>query len=541
MKNKKILSVLLCAACTFSLLAGCGQEKEAAESDKAGDKVSGSNTAETEEQQQTEELEHMEISVGYWMDDDVFDGDAVLDVFEEKFNVEFVPMAFTWDDYVTKTELWASTDSLPDVFAADQRNSANFAAWIEEGIIRSIPSDLSAYPNLEKYNNVSTTQECMYNGEQYAIYRANYSSEEDVVRDRYIVYRWDLAQAAGIEKEPETWEEYREMLLAIIEADPEGKNIGGMTSQEVSTMLDPFLCYSVPRACYDHWVDNNGTYVPAYFAGENLGDDVLASLQLARDMYAEGTIDQDIALTTVESAKNKFVNGQSAALIGTEATIFSNGSGSVYSMWEDMYGSPMEESVKVLNLLPSVNGETYYWEWTMGWSETMISAHVDDAKMERILMIYDYMASEEGNLLINFGFEGKDYTIEDGVIVESEEVQEKGLGDIYPSTSAGAIFAWNPVLPDTYTLPASRAQWLLDFLDEYRAQAAACTLPEYSIEAKQTFLSLGSSLHFNKTDDFLLVMMGTEPVEDMWSEIMDGYKADGLEEVIEQVNANMPK
>lgn len=541
MKNKKILSVLLCAACTFSLLAGCGQEKEAAESDKAGDKVSGSNTAETEEQQQTEELEHMEISVGYWMDDDVFDGDAVLDVFEEKFNVEFVPMAFTWDDYVTKTELWASTDSLPDVFAADQRNSANFAAWIEEGIIRSIPSDLSAYPNLEKYNNVSTTQECMYNGEQYAIYRANYSSEEDVVRDRYIVYRWDLAQAAGIEKEPETWEEYREMLLAIIEADPEGKNIGGMTSQEVSTMLDPFLCYSVPRACYDHWVDNNGTYVPAYFAGENLGDDVLASLQLARDMYVEGTIDQDIALTTVESAKNKFVNGQSAALIGTEATIFSNGSGSVYSMWEDMYGSPMEESVKVLNLLPSVNGETYYWEWTMGWSETMISAHVDDAKMERILMIYDYMASEEGNLLINFGFEGKDYTIEDGVIVESEEVQEKGLGDIYPSTSAGAIFAWNPVLPDTYTLPASRAQWLLDFLDEYRAQAAACTLPEYSIEAKQTFLSLGSNLHFNKTDDFLLVMMGTEPVEDMWSEIMDGYKADGLEEVIEQVNANMPK
>ena len=143
--------------------------------------------------------------------------------------------------------------------------------------------------------------------------------------------------------------------------------------------------------------------------------------------------------------------------------------------------------------------------------------------------------------MINFGFEGKDYTIEDGVIVESEEVQEKGLGDIYPSTSAGAIFAWNPVLPDTYTLPASRAQWLLDFLDEYRAQAAACTLPEYSIEAKQTFLSLGSNLHFNKTDDFLLVMMGTEPVEDMWSEIMDGYKADGLEEVIEQVNANMPK
>lgn len=543
MKNKKVLSILLCTAFTVSMLAGCGSS-QTAESTKTEEPASEAAVEEAQpeavetvvaEAEAPKELEHMEISVGYWMNDTDFDGDAILDIIEEKFNVDFVPMAFTWDDYVTKTELWASTDSLPDVFAADQRNSANFATWVEEGIIREVP-DLSAYLNLQKYNDVATTQECMYQGKQYAIYRATYNSEDDMVRDRYIVYRWDLAQAAGIEKEPTTWDEYREMILAIEAADPEGKNIGGMTSQEVSTMLDPFLCYNVPRACYDHWVDNNGTYVPAYFAGENLGDDMLAVLQLARDMYTEGTIDQDLALTTVDSAKNKFVNGQSAALIGTEATIFGDVSSSVYGMWQEMYGTPMEDSVKVLNLLPSANGDTYYWEWTMGWSETMFSGHVDDEKMDRIMMIYDYFASEEGNLLINYGFEGEDYVIEDGLIVE---LSDEWVGNKYPCLNCfGAIFAWIPYLPDTYTVPVSRAAWLMDdFLDDYKAQAAACDMPEYSIDAKQAYLSLGSKLKFNKSDDFLLVMMGTEPVEDMWNDIMKGYKADGLEEVIEQVNA----
>lgn len=537
MKGKKILSILLCVA----LLTGCGQGQGESKSGNNETDGKSSNTSAVSVETQPEELEHMEISVACWMDDDDLAGDAVIDLIEEKFNVDFVPMAFTWDDYITKTQLWAATDSLPDMFAADVRNSGDFVAWIEEGIIRSIPSDLSAYPNLEAYNDVATTQECMYKGEQYAIYRSNYETESDLVKDRFVIYRWDLAQAAGIEKEPENWDEFREMLLAIIKADPEGKNIGGMTSQEIGVMADPFLCYSVPRACYNHWVqEDDGTYVPAYFAGENLGDDVLATWQLARDMYVEGTIDQDIALTTLDSSKNKFVNGQSAAFIGTDTTIFSTSTSSIYSMWQELYGSPMEESVKVLDLMPAVDGETYFWEMTMGWSETLFSSHVDDEKMDRILMILDYLASEEGNLLVYYGFEGEDYTVKDGLIERTEKFVDKGISDVYPSTTLFKDFlAWIVLLPDTYIIGQGRVPWYLDFVGSYQAQAEACNMPEYSMEAKQQFMTLGSSFNYVKQDDLLLIMTGTEPVEDMWNELLEGYKQDGLEDVIAQVNAAM--
>ena len=37
-------------------------------------------------------------------------------------------------------------------------------------------------------------------------------------------------------------------------------------------------------------------------------------------------------------------------------------------------------------------------------------------------------------------------------------------------------------------------------------------------------------------DDFLNIMTGTEPVEEMWAEIVKGYEANGLEDMIQQVN-----
>ena len=51
------------------------------------------------------------------------------------------------------------------------------------------------------------------------------------------------------------------------------------------------------------------------------------------------------------------------------------------------------------------------------------------------------------------------------------------------------------------------------------------------------FLATGSEFSLNLKDDTLLIMTGDEPVEQMWNEIIEDYKAEGLEDVIAQVNA----
>lgn len=115
--------------------------------------------------------------MGYWDVDAALanrENDTVLKTIEEKFNVTFEPVNVTWDDYNQKFQLWASSDSLPDIFASDVRTTATFAEWANDGLLHEIPSDLSAYPNLAKYLDSPESDTCMVGDKMYCIFRQTY-------------------------------------------------------------------------------------------------------------------------------------------------------------------------------------------------------------------------------------------------------------------------------------------------------------------------------------------------------------------------------
>lgn len=532
-RTKRFLAILLCLASLASMSTGCGQE----EAEPQDTSQSPSETG------KTEELEFMEISVSGPAIDEKGESDYIIDTIEEKFNVDFVPRSFTWDDYSTKTTLWASTGDLPDWNFADMRHGDTFIQWINDEIIRPLPSDLSAWPNVQEYLQGETAKSCMYDDRYYALYRMSYLSQTGTVGDRMIYYRWDLAQAAGIEKEPETYEEFIAMLEAIVEADPEGKKIGGITLPERGYLNHFFACYNNPQVVNGgksfRWERNeDGSYVPSYFKGKNLGDEMLPVFQLARDMFTKGLIDPDIALMNDEQCINKFLSGQMAAAC-TTGSWFEDVEGSVSNTWEDMYGTAFEDSIKVLNLLPSKNGETYYWDWDCAWSESVFSSDVDDAKMERILMIADWMLSDEGLLLTKYGKEGEDYTIaEDGTI---EVVEGVDLITKYPSYSTFRVLvSWVAPFKGDYKLPSNKMKIYDDeILPSLLEQAEACNNPETYSRCIEIFKGLDVDFGIRYTDDLILIMTGSEPVEDMWRDILEQYKEEGLEDIIQKVNDAM--
>lgn len=47
---------------------------------------------------------------------------------------------------------------------------------------------------------------------------------------------------------------------------------------------------------------------------------------------------------------------------------------------------------------------------------------------------------------------------------------------------------------------------------------------------------MGTDFGLSLGDDMLTIMTGDRPVEEMWQEIIDRYKAAGLENIIQQVN-----
>ena len=139
-RAKRFLALGICAALLMAMMAGCGgAPSSAAPASSSGSAGSTSQAVEGNE-------EHLNITVGYWDVEAALanrETDTVLQTIEEKFNVTFEPVNVTWDDYSQKFQLWASSDSLPDLFASDVRTTATFAEWANDGLLHEIPQDLS--------------------------------------------------------------------------------------------------------------------------------------------------------------------------------------------------------------------------------------------------------------------------------------------------------------------------------------------------------------------------------------------------------------
>lgn len=515
------------AAGLLAVLAGCGMWEE---EDKT-------------ESLQSMYQEHLEITLAYWQIDSFLenrDEDAVLQILEEKFNITIVPRNITWDDYYNKIQLWAETGELPDLFVGAGRQGKNYYQWIKEGLLHEIPDDLSDYPNLERYLDSPEKESCMADGKVYCIFRQTYSEQAETIKDRTIAYRWDLAKEAGITEEPKNWDEFRAMIQAIIKTDSEGTGIGGMTAKNFSMLMGPLFTYSIPLASTGgtsfYWVPRGSEYyVPAIFAGVELGENALPTWRLARQMYEEGTIEQDILLVTTAQAEEKFLMGRSAAICFDGGISNSNYYENIVQYWKDIHGSEFLEDVRFLDIMPSVTGELYYPVWGHAWSESYINAKVSDEKLRRILALYDYMLSEEGMLLTKFGIEGDTYKLEeDGKVTLLTE----GIpSDVYHSIGMlASLVCWNYGNQDPTRFPNTVPAEYVKLDQERVEKARNCKIPKYNYECTKVASQMEDCISIDVNSIFQRIVLGREPVEIIWDEIIEEYIDQGLQKMIRKVN-----
>lgn len=501
------------SALLLMLAAGCAPAKE------------DNGTAKKEEP--------VKIRVAIWNADETFKGDSVLEEVENRLNIRIVPENITWDDYTQKLMLWASARNLPDLFVGDFRNSTVYMDWVQQGLIAQIPEDLSDYPNLKAYLEMpGITDDARLDQKLYCIPRQTYPAQEWTCTDRIIIYRWDLAQKAGITSEPQNWQEFQEMIRAVIQADPEGKQIQGMTAAGATLLGGMFIPYASPIAAGSgisfKWVqDADGAYKPAYFAV-----DMLPAFQLGRDMYESGVIAQDVLLATTETAEERFLQGKHAALL------YSGGVGAEYAnigiYWKEQYGRDFMEDVRVLPLMPDVNGNKTYPVWGYAWSESYISAKADEEKQKKILELYDYLLSEEGAFYTSYGPEGELYDFVDGKVQLHNDATY--VADQFPSCGAFSVMVrWNPNPYDERF--ASGVPGIYDALNRSLVEEAKTVeIPEYNPLCTQIMLEEQIGFSIQANEDFFRIMVGEEPVEVMWEELKQEYEEAGLSETIRRVN-----
>ena len=155
--SKQLLGISIAATLIFTT-TGCG---------------SSSTTTKTSRQALPESIQnlsfdkHLNISVGYWNIEEMekaAEPDAMTQYIEDLFNITLEPMAVTWSNYKERYQILSATGSLPDVFATltlssnDNNDSATFSDFINTGVIRALPEDLTDYPRLNEVLNSGRTE-----------------------------------------------------------------------------------------------------------------------------------------------------------------------------------------------------------------------------------------------------------------------------------------------------------------------------------------------------------------------------------------------
>lgn len=484
------------------------------------------------------------ISIAFWNIDNALSGgenDKMLQQIEKKLNIELIPYVITHDDDRRKIQLWASSAQLPDVVTIDAIGTPLYYQWIKKKIVKPLPQNLSRWPNLNSYMNAAEMNQLKYtDGKFYGIPRKTYDNTHSVKlsgMDRKIFYRYDLAQKAGIIKEPETNDEFRTMIKAIMKNDAENKKIGGMTVT-IPNLLDSFfMTYSVPLAMSDgsgsdfnKWIKKDNKYIPAYFAG-----DLKSALKLAREMYEESTIANDIPLAKEQQSIDKFINGSSAALLGNMITW------DLAKRWNEKYpnkkypNKKFEDCVKILPPLKSIDGNTYGNVYKKYWSESYITTD-DHVKQKAILDLYEYFLKNEE--MLRRGYEGEDYIAENGVKIAKTNVD---IHKKYPITLLADLVQWNNV-HRYLTLtgdPIRDKYFKMDV--EYSDKLLETTLPKY-YEINMSIQTLTmSDFSIRPAEDIIKVMIGKDSVEKMYNDLMKNYEKKGLSKMIEEVNKLIDK
>ncbi|MCG8452218.1 MAG: extracellular solute-binding protein [Spirochaetales bacterium] len=488
--------------------------------------------------------ERMQISFGYWQEE-LFGGafdrenDLMIQAFEDKFGVEMVPKFVTWSDFNEKYKLWAAAGELPDFFATDL-DKRTYMDWIDQGVLRALPEDLSAYPEVEKTLTRSDTAHLAIDGRYYRIPRLH-SVYPHVATGMYV--RKDWMENMGIE-DPKDWDSFIAMVDRFVNDDPDGNGLDdtiGVLPRRSGYWS--YLRHSFTPALWaTNWVEEGGRWIPAFYS-----EKTTEAVEAVGKMYADGLLYKDfLLLKDFNVADEKFS-------FGNVGVILSQGDPPRAQQTKDAWDKanpdkPFNEYVKLLTTFPfeSSDGQRYNINRPGYWANNYFRGDLSDEKMAKILEMLNFLSTEDGVDFWYRGFEGKEYTQDGDTYVDTRPMGEDGekmsIADLYPSSLFfGGMAYWgnDKVFFNEDEINYSR----------YDRDVVAMTR-EFGLIQDNDCISYPTDMLISEMGNEYLASQGvsvnpreimeaaliTENPREAWEQSLEKFRRDGLEEHIAKVN-----
>ena len=468
---KKILALLL-ALVLITGLAACGADgaapadnKPAASDDKEEDnKANEEEAAESESQEaagnadsgvvaadtdvKAEDIlsrdfsEHMDITFAGIQVTDGLDYNAGNDYYKmwsDRFNITFDVTSLSFESWVERLNTWINADDLPD-WSVWNFNAGDAINYADQGLVKKMPDDWR-----EKYPNLAAAANCceanaFYEkelGGMYFFFRPVFATNypADVITSHMSVWlRKDWAEEAGydLSKNLETNKITISELLAYCKAV---KDAGICEypwynpSGTVGTVLGS-ICDHDGVVGNAYYLADDGKY---HWGPAEEESGIKEALRTIKSAYDDGLLYKEFYTLNSGDDKGHFnAKGDCAVLDGEGMAV-----------WMDRFDTEMKTNLDisywdaaVTLVITDDDGVAHGDPSQNFWACNIISPNISDEKLDRILTLWDYGCTEQGQLEIRLGIEGTDWERnDDGSVTNLLADTEWGNADAkYTST-----------------------------------------------------------------------------------------------------------
>lgn len=420
----------------------------------------------------------------------------------EKLNVKLDIDYYPINSYKEKTNALLASKGLPDVILIEDINDPAFSTATSQGAFWDLTPYIKDYPNLAAYPE-NVYENTKLQGRTYGIPRVRALDGHES-----LIIRQDWLDNLGLEA-PTNPEELYKVLEAFTKNDPDknGKDdTYGMVQASVSSYMMSMF------GAGNQWKEQaDGTLLPYWMTEE-----AKTALEFWSKAFKDGLITPDLPVMKSSQVKEMLIQGKAGLAIANVYEAFTFG--------QELKKIKPEAELKAYEMPSAPDGKKYHDQAYGSYGVFLVSKlTVDEAKLKKILEVYNATADQEGYNLITYGIKDVDYTVsEDGIIVQTEEGKNKAYG---PTTTAQWISGYfnkyqRAEAPDMTAEVKEYNYKLIDAITE-----SSIANPQAGLPVTDAWMERGGDWSKKFVDMYTNVVIGKASMAD-WDNFINGLKAD---------------
>lgn len=439
---------------------------------------------------------------------------TVLDIIKEKTNAD---IKFSWVPDASKEErinTALASDSLADIVTLTILDNSSVRNALKSGMFWEVESYLDDYPNLAKISQDFRTSASI-GGKLYGV-----PFQKDLARNGVII-RKDWLDKLGLAA-PKTTDELMAVAKAFTEQDPDGNGVKDTTGfvDRSDLIYGAFKTLGSYFGTPNIWqVSDDGIMTPEFDT-----EAYAKTMDYMKELYDNGYINQDFAVTAKTDQQQKFAQGKAGIYVG--AMFDSKNLKNLAKGIQDNM-----ELIMVNNITSTGNeSDRAIWAGNNGIGGLLSfpkSEVKDEAELKRVLKFVNDLLNDDLYALMTYGIEGTHYTIDADQAVTikdttlwQQEVQP--FASSRPKETGYKIHDADPLKVEAEKLIADNAKY-------------AVLNPAYSLES-ETNSTQGSELQKIMTDATYKYILG-EIDMDGFKKSVETWKKSGGSKVIEEYEA----